>query len=131
MSSGMTGNPECARKKILVVDDDKLMCWALAKEFAVLNLSSRAVETGAEALSELRRQSYDLVFLDIHLPDSDGVELLGEIGRISPDTKIIIMSGDASEGNRRRAYAGGALQFLEKPFDISEILGILKSAAVG
>lgn len=127
----MTGNPEGARKTILVVDDDKLMCWALAKEFSGWNLSPHAVETGADALSELRSRSYDLVLLDVHLPDSDGIELLPEIGRISPDAKIVVMSGDASESNRRRALAGGALQFLEKPFDLSELHFLLKSAAGG
>jgi PilZ domain-containing protein len=52
---------------------------------------------------------------------------LEEIGRISPNVKIAIMSGDASETNQESAYAGGALQFLEKPFDRSEIRRILKS----
>lgn len=113
--------------KILVVDDDKLICWALQREFISLNITTRAVETAMDALAELRKDSYDFVFLDIHLPDGNGIELLEEIGRISPNAKIAIMSGDASETNRESAFAGGALQFLEKPFDLSEIHGILKS----
>jgi len=127
----MKANLETAEKKILVVDDDKLICWAMEKEISFLNLSTHSVETGAEALSELGSHSYDLVFLDIHLPDSDGIELLREIGRISPNTKVIIMSCDASEGNRQRAFAGGALQFLEKPFDLSDIHEILMSTTDG
>ena len=115
------------QKKVLVVDDDPLICWALEKEFAGLGHSTRVVGNGADALSELRRQAHDIVFLDIHLPDGNGMTLLGEIERISPDTTIIVMSGDASETNRESAFAGGALQFLEKPFDLSEIHGILKS----
>jgi len=115
------------QKKVLVVDDDPLICWALEKEFAGLGHSTRVAGNGADALSELRRQAHDIVFLDIHLPDGNGMTLLGEIERISPDTTIIVMSGDASETNREKAFAGGALQFLEKPFDLSEIHGILKS----
>jgi CheY-like chemotaxis protein len=114
-------------QKILVVDDDKLICWALQREFASLNLTTRVVETATEALAELRNDSYDLVFLDIHLPDGNGIELLEEIGRISPNAKIAIMSGDASETNRDTAFAGGATQFLEKPLDLSEIHSILRS----
>lgn len=113
--------------KILVVDDDKLICWALEKEFAGLGLATQVVETGEEALAELRRHPYNIVFLDIHLPDANGIELLSEIDAISRDAKIIIMSGDASETNRERAFTSGALQFLEKPLDLSEIHGILKS----
>jgi len=115
------------QKKALIVDDDPLICWGLEKEFGGLGLSTRVVNNGADALSELRSQSYNIVFLDIHLPDGNGMTLLGEIEKISPDTTIIIMSGDASETNRERAFAGGALQFLEKPFELCEIHGILKS----
>jgi DNA-binding response OmpR family regulator len=115
------------QKKVLVVDDDQLVCWALKKEFTGLGFSTQVVKNGADALLELPRQPYDIVFLDIHLPDANGMTLLGEIEKISPNTTVIIMSGDASETNRERAFAGGALQFIEKPFDLSEIHGILKS----
>jgi len=104
-----------------------LTCWALEKEFAGLGHTTKVAENGAEALAELRRQSYGIVFLDIHLPDGNGIELLREIDAISRNSKIIIMSGDATETNRERAFAGGALQFLEKPLDLSEIHSILKS----
>ena len=119
--------PPVLLPKILVVDDDKLTCWALAREFVSLNITTRVAETAVEALAELRKDSYDLVFLDIHLPDGNGIQLLEEIGRISPNTKIAIMSGDTSETNREKAFTGGALQFIEKPFDLSEIHSILKS----
>jgi CheY-like chemotaxis protein len=118
-----------AQKRLLVVDDDKLMCWALEKEFAGLGHSTSVVENGADALEELRRHPYDVVFLDIHLPDSNGIELLQEINKISPAATVIIMSGDASETNRQRAYNSGAVQFLEKPFDLSEVHSILKSTS--
>lgn len=113
--------------KILIVDDDKLICWALQREFVSLNITAHIVETAADALAELRNDSFDLVFLDIHLPDGNGIELLEEVRRISPNTKIAVMSGDTSEMNQEKAFTGGALQFLEKPFDLSEIHGILKS----
>ncbi len=116
-------------KRVLVVDDDKLICWALEREFAGSGHSTHVVENGRDALAELRRRPYDLVFLDIHLPDSNGIDLLPEIDRVSPDAKVIIISGDASETNRKRAYNGGALQFLEKPFDLSEVHDILRSTS--
>jgi CheY-like chemotaxis protein len=114
------------QKKALIVDDDHLICWALEKEFEGLGLSTQVFHNGTDALSELRRQPIDIVFLDIDLPDVNGMTLLGEIERVSPDATIII-SGDASKVGRERAFAGGALQFLEKPFDLCEIHGILKS----
>jgi len=119
--------PPANFQRILVVDDDTLICWALEKEFTGLGFAAHAVGNGEEALAELRRQPYDIVFLDIHLPDANGIELLREIDTISRDAKIIIMSGDASDSNRKGAFTGGALQFLEKPFDLSEIHRILNS----
>jgi len=117
------------RKKVLVVDDDKLICWALEKGSSRFHMDVRSVNTGADAMSDLCRQPYDLVFLDINLPDSDGIDLLDGIRRISSSTKTIIMSCNADEDNRERAFAGGAWQFLEKPFDFPDILAILKSNA--
>ena len=117
------------KKNVLVVDDDNLICWGLEKEFAGLGLAARIVENGMDALAELRRQPYDTVFLDIRLPDSNGLDLLPEINRISPDATIVIMSGNASDTNRQRAFEGGAVKFLEKPFDLSEVHGILMSTS--
>ena len=114
-------------KNALIVVDDSLIGWALEKEFAGFGLSTRIVNNGADALLELGKQYYHLMFLDIHLPNGDGMKFLGEIERVSPDTTIV-MSGDGSETNRENAIAGGALQFIEKPFDLSEIHGILRSA---
>jgi DNA-binding NtrC family response regulator len=119
------------KKRVLVVEDDSLICWALKKNFTGLGVSTQVVENSADALSELRRNPYEIVFLDIRLPDGNGIELLPEIRNISPDAQVIVMSGDAGEKNRNRAFAGGALKFLEKPFDLFEAQSILKDALNG
>jgi DNA-binding NtrC family response regulator len=116
-------------KKTLVVDDDKLIGWALQRELSSLDIFARVAETAADALAEVRRDFYDLIFLDIHLPDGDGIELLGEIDRMSPGSTVVIMSADASLAIRRRAEGGGAYRFLEKPFELSEIHGVLMSVS--
>jgi DNA-binding response OmpR family regulator len=113
--------------RILVVDDDKLIGWALERELQSPDFSTHVVETGMDALEELNRHPYNIVLLDISLPDANGLDLLQEIREISPTTKIVIMSADVSESNRLRAFDGGALQFLEKPLELSEIHSILKS----
>jgi len=115
-------------EKLLIVDNDSLICWALQRELLSLNIVPCVVETATDTLVEVRNNSYDLIFLDIHLPDGNGIELLEEINRISPDSKIVIMSSDATPQTRLRAYAGGAFQFLEKPFERDEIHNVLRSA---
>jgi DNA-binding response OmpR family regulator len=116
------------QKKVLVVDDDQLLGWALEKELPGENLSVRVVETGRDALLEIGKNSYHLILLDIHLPDINGLEMLGEIRKRSPDSRIIITSADVSESNKEKALSGGASQFLEKPFSISAIQSLLRSA---
>ena len=113
--------------KILVVDDDQLLGWALEKSLSGEHLSVRVVETGQDALLEIGKNSYHLILLDIHLPDINGLEMLGEIRKKSPDSRIIVASADVSESNKEKALSGGACQFLEKPFSISTIQGLLRS----
>ena len=115
-------------KKMLIVDDDQLIGWALEKGLPGENLSVTIVETGQDALLEIGKNHYHLVLLDIHLPDINGLELLGEIRRKSPDSRIFITSADVSESNKEKAISGGACQFLEKPFSISAIQSLLRSA---
>jgi len=112
---------------MLVVDDDQLIGWALEKGLSGENLQLSVVENGQDALREIERNRFNLVLLDIHLPDVNGLELLGEIRRKSPESRVIITSADITESNKERALSGGAHQFLEKPFTISVIQGVLKS----
>lgn len=116
-------------KTVLVVDDNPLISWALGKEFSSLGATVTLTGTGRTALDEIRAARYDLVFLDVHLPDANGIDLLVDIGTLSPGTRLIVMSADATEENRRRAIEGGVFQFIEKPFDISEIRKVLRTVA--
>jgi len=113
--------------KVLIVDDNRLLCWGMGRMLSKRNIVHQAVEDGKNALSEVRGTFYDLVFMDIHLPDANGLDLMQEIRKISPGTKIVIISSDGSENNVRRALAEGALRFMEKPFDISEVMAVVEA----
>lgn len=118
-------------RAVLVVDDDPLIRWALEREFSSLGATVTLTGSGKTALDEIRAIRYDLVFLDIHLPDANGIDLLGAIAAVSPATRVIVMSADADEENRQRSMAGGALQFVEKPFDLPVLHGLVRSALGG
>ncbi len=104
-------------KRLLVVDDDRLLCWALGREFAPLGLAVTCCHDGKDALARVRAAACDLVILDVNLPDTNGIALLEEIRRVSPPTHAIVISADADIRNVRRAIAAGADRFVEKPFD--------------
>lgn len=118
---------QASARKVLVVDDDRLICWALERELALKRLDRQVARTGKACLEEIGRHGYDVVFLDVHLPDANGIELLPAIRDASPATRVVIISGDGSRKNQEAATAGGAIQFLEKPFELSLVGCILNS----
>ncbi len=113
---------------VLIVDDNTLVCWGLERVLSRKGIVHRAAGDGKSALSEIRGTFYDLVFLDIHLPDANGLDLMRDIRRISPGTKVVILSSDGSPDNVRRALDAGALRFLEKPCDNAEVMEVLEAA---
>ncbi len=116
-------------RRVLVVDDDRLVRWALGEEFACRGVPVRSAATAREALAGLRAESCDLIFLDVHLPDGNGIELLDDIRKVAPDAAIVMLSADAGEENRRRAAERGVDRFIEKPFEISDIDEVLRTVA--
>jgi DNA-binding NtrC family response regulator len=110
---------QTASRKILIVDADALTCWSLERELAIKRLDRQVARTGKACIEEIGRNGYDVAFLDVHLPDANGIDLLPEIRRVSPATRVVIISGDGSRKNQEAAIAKGAVQFLEKPFDLS------------
>lgn len=107
--------------RLLVVDDDRLIAWALEQEFSASGVAVTRCHEGQGASREIRAAKYDAAILDVNLPDANGLAILEEIKRLSPATRVVVVTGDASPSNLRRAIAAGADQFVEKPFDPSTL----------
>src|SRR6202012_4441349 len=86
--------------------------------------------TAAEALVLLRDASYDVILLDIWLPDRDGLEVLTEIRSLAIESapEVIIISGHGTIETAVRATKLGAFDFLEKPLSIDRTLTVVKNA---
>ena len=114
--------------RVLVVDDEPLirdgLCRFLDKDSFVMT-----VDSAEEALEEIRTQHYDLCFLDVILPGMNGVEAMKIIKELSPSTKVALMSGGYLCEDMKRQIAEGALEFIEKPFDLSRIREIANRVA--
>lgn len=104
--------------KMLVVDDENLIRYSLTMTFKGTNISVRTAETGREALQAIKEEQFDICFLDLHLPDMGGVEVLRSLSSVSPETKVIVMSGDLMERQTREVVRKYAVLFMEKPFDL-------------
>ncbi|MBX9715308.1 MAG: response regulator, partial [Burkholderiaceae bacterium] len=83
--------------------------------------------TGMDGLSAIRQQRPDVVLLDMHLPDMDGLELLRHL-KLDPSTRaipVVAVSADAMREQIEEAFAAGAHRYLTKPVDVAELLSVL------
>jgi len=86
-----------------------------------MGLDAVSVSSGSEGLMKIRQRTFDLIFIDIDLPDVNGLELLTRIKEISPLSKFIVITAETDEVYRRTAIDEGVTEFFEKPFDFYEI----------
>ncbi len=104
---------------ILIVDDSLTVRMDLVEAFRDAGLQTASCETGGEARTALRGQAFDLVILDLVLPDVDGIELLREIrsGILGATPCVMLLSSEAEVGSRIRGLMTGADEFVGKPYD--------------
>src|SRR5262245_18699507 len=117
-----------ARGHLLVVDDEASILSTLKK---ALGLEGFAVDVaGGVALAEerIRKGNYDLLILDVSLPDGDGVGLLEKLRSSGLSGPAIMMSGNATIDAAVRATKLGALDFLEKPISTDRLLVVVENA---
>ena len=112
---------------ILLAIDDALIRWALDKELSARDVVVHRVESGTGALERIRGAFYGLVFLDIHLPDAEGLALLESIHESSPESLIVVLGCDVEPAVKRAAFDRGAWQFVDKPFDLRDVVGLVRS----
>jgi DNA-binding response OmpR family regulator len=111
--------------KILLVDDEREICTLLAAMLAKDGIRTASAHTLAEARGALSADDFDAVFVDIHLPDGMGYDLIPMIRRQDPKTKVIAISAVDGEGDL--AMRRGVDLFLSKPFTRRVILEKLRS----
>ena len=118
------------RSRILVVDDEPLICRSLEGVLEDEGYDAESVESGEACLDVLRRGTYEVVLLDIWLPGLDGMETLARIQEIpSPDRPMVVMiSGHGNIETAVRATKLGAFDFLEKPLTIQKVMVVVKNA---
>lgn len=103
--------------RVLVVDDDTDVCDFLGQMIPRLGVRVETTSNPLEVLELVQDTFFNVILLDIKMPGKSGMELLPEITEVSPDTKIIFISGFADKDSAISALRLGAFDFLEKPFD--------------
>jgi two-component system nitrogen regulation response regulator NtrX len=116
--------------RVLIVDDEPGIRQSLAGVLEDEGYSCTAVASGEECLEELRRQTFDVVLLDVWLPGIDGLETLQRVEETHALEKpeVIIISGHGNIETAVKATKLGAFDFLEKPLTIEKVLVVVKNA---
>ncbi|OGX27432.1 MAG: hypothetical protein A3D10_09435 [Omnitrophica WOR_2 bacterium RIFCSPHIGHO2_02_FULL_48_11] len=115
------------RLKILVVDDKKVIGDLFDFTLGYGGHLITVVSSAREAIEVLKTQDFDIAFVDIVMPEKDGVELLREVRILSPRLPIVMMSGYSVDEKKEKARELGAITCLKKPFEIDDVKKIIKS----
>jgi two-component system, NtrC family, nitrogen regulation response regulator GlnG len=114
--------------KIWIVDDDKSIRWVLEKALGKEELSVLSFQNSEELLAQFAIEKPDVIISDIRMPGMDGISLLEKIKQDAPELPIIIMTAFSDLDRAVSAFQGGAFEYLSKPFDVDEVVGLVKRA---
>ena len=113
----------------LLVDDEEEFVTAIVERLRKRGFTVECALTGTEALNKIEKNdSIDVVILDIRLPDIDGIDILRNIRKKHPLIEVIIVSGYAAIDSAVESIKLGAFDYLEKPFDINDLISKAKKA---
>ena len=106
---------------VLIIDDDPIICDILMNMMDRICHISRFSLTGSQGLDLAKNNHFDLIFLDINLPDANGLDLIKKLKTLSSSPEIIIITGESDPDGAELAIQSGAWNYLEKPFFRQEI----------
>ncbi len=114
--------------KVLVIDDEEIICRACHLVLCEKGHKVDLCTTGESGLVAAEKGQYDLILLDMKLPDLDGMEILEIVGEKMPAPRVIVMTGYSTMANAIQAMKMGAVDYLAKPFTDDELIDAIEQA---
>ncbi|MHB2019810.1 MAG: response regulator transcription factor, partial [Candidatus Xenobia bacterium] len=116
-----------SRVQVLVVEDEAKVAAALRDGLATAGFSPMLAGTCGEALARLQEQRFEVVVLDLNLPDRDGLDCLGSLRKAGIATPVLVLTARDAVSDRVRGLDCGADDYLIKPFAFDELLARLRA----
>ncbi len=111
---------------ILVVDDDLDLAGAIGEALELAGHNPILAASGTEAIEKYRQHRFDITFMDVKLPDINGVEALMAIRKIDATAHVVMMTGYRIDQLLAQATENGAVKVLHKPFAMEAVIGALQ-----
>jgi two-component system KDP operon response regulator KdpE len=124
----LPGSEKSIPGKLLIVDDETAIRWALRKTLQCMNFEIVEAETGEQALALVRAVRFDVVLLDIGMPGINGIETCRRIRKLMPLLGIVMLTVKNREEDKIQALDAGADDYITKPFHLGELAARLRAA---
>ena len=115
-------------QKVLIVDDEKDFLDIIAERMLARGMDVSTATSAEDALNMVEEESFDVVILDFMMPALDGFKALKLMKAKRPDVQIIVLTGNVPDEKRMEAKALGALDVIEKPPDLKDLIQKIKKA---
>jgi FixJ family two-component response regulator/glycine cleavage system H lipoate-binding protein len=110
------------KARILAVDDEEIVLSSFRKILALDGFSIDTVERGKEALGLIQKNDYDFVFVDLKMPEMDGVDVTKAVKHLRPDIDVVVITGYATVESAVETMKYGAMDYVQKPFTEEELV---------
>lgn len=114
---------------ILIVDDDIQLSLTIKEVLERAGYCPTILHSGEEAIELVKKQSFDIILLDLIMPGIKGIDAMTEIKKISPRSNVIMITAFATIDSAILAIQKGASEYISKPFKINELLSVINRVA--
>ncbi len=108
--------------RVLIIDDDPAICIALSKKITRMGHDAQTAQTLQEGLEKAASQDHDVIFLDVRLPDGNGLEALPKISQGHHAPEVIIITGESDPDGAELAIRSGAWDYIQKPSTLKSMV---------
>jgi DNA-binding NtrC family response regulator len=118
------------KTRILIVDDEEVVRLSHLRSLQGTNCSAQVAKGGTEALRVMEQHPFDVILLDLRMPDLDGMEVLKTIKERWPDSEVVVITGYPSIESAKKAVRLGAQNYLAKPIGPDDVLKAANDAMI-
>ena len=111
-----------SKGRILVVDDEEELSNSIKKLLTIKNYNVTTASDGIKAIEKIKSEKFDLILMDIRMPNMDGIESVKNVKKRNPEAFIVMMTGEAGNDESEKALEVGGYAVLRKPFSPEKLL---------